>query len=163
MAKHAVIKNLVHRALVRTGILSTMESTGLSRSDGKRPDDLIVVPWFAGRSIIWDAKVVNTLSTSYIQATSKTACGAAEIAVTRKEGKYIALSTNYNFIVIALETLGPFSAKTSKVRPELGRHLTIATEDLRETAFLFQRISVAMQRFKGTRSRDSFPVTDNIE
>ena len=43
----AIINNLVPRALVRARIPSTMEPTGLSRSDGKRPDGLTLVPWSA--------------------------------------------------------------------------------------------------------------------
>ena len=58
-----------------------MESTGLSRSEGKSPDSLTLVPWSAGKSIIWDVTVAGILAASYIQTTSKTAGGAAEIAV----------------------------------------------------------------------------------
>ena len=89
-----------------------MKPTGLSHSDGKRPDGLTLVPWSTGKSIIWDVTVVDTLTASYIQTTSKTAGGAVEIAVSRKEDKYAALSINYNLIVIALETLDPLSTKT---------------------------------------------------
>ena len=99
----------------------------------------------------------------YIQTTSKTAGVAAEIAVARKEEKYAALSINYDLIVIALETLGPLSNKMYTFLRELGHRLTIATEDPRETAFLFQRISVAMQRFNAIRIRDSFLVQVNID
>ena len=45
--------------------------------------------------------------------TCKAAGGATEFAVTRKEGKCAALSINYDLIVIALETSGPLSTKTS--------------------------------------------------
>ena len=114
-----------------------MESTGLSRSDGKRPDGLTLITWSAGKSIIWDVTVTDSLVASYIQTTFKTAGAVAEIAVTRKENKYAALSINYDLIVIALETLGPLSTKTSTFLRELGCRLTIATEDSRETAFLF--------------------------
>ena len=124
-----------------------MEPAGLSCSDGKRLDGLILVHWSAGNSIIWDVTVVDTLAASYIQTTSETAGGAAEIAVTRKEDKYAALLINYDFIVIALETLGLLSNKTNTCLRELDHRLTIATRDPRETSFLFQRISVAVQRF----------------
>ena len=140
-----------------------MEPTGLSRSDGKRPDGLTLVPWSAGKSIIWDVTVVDTLAASYITTTSKTAGGAAEIAVNRKEEKYAALSINYNLIVIALETLGPLGTKSYTFLRELGRRLTIVTEDPRETSFLFQRISIAVQRFNAIRIRDSFPVQVDID
>ena len=49
---HAIINNLIHRALVRARISSTMEPTGFSRSDGKRPDSLTLVPWSVRKSII---------------------------------------------------------------------------------------------------------------
>ena len=52
LTRHAIINNLVHRALVRTKIPSTMEPTGLSHSDGKRPDGLTLGPWSTGKSII---------------------------------------------------------------------------------------------------------------
>ena len=139
-----------------------MEPTGLSHSDGKRPDGLTLDPWSARKSIIWDVTVVDTLAASYIQTTSKTAGGAAEI-VARKEEKCTALSINYDLIVIALETSGLLSNKTYIFLCELGRRLTIATEDPRETSFLFQRISVAVQRFNAIRIRDSFPVQVKID
>ena len=68
-----------------------MESTGLSRSDGKRPDGLTLVPWSVRKSIFWDVTVDDTLEASYIQTTSKTAGGVAEIANTHNEDKYAAL------------------------------------------------------------------------
>ena len=48
LTRHAIINNLVHRALVRARIPSIMEPMGLSHSDGKRPDGLTLVPWSAG-------------------------------------------------------------------------------------------------------------------
>ena len=48
-----------------------------------------------------------------IHKTSKTTDHATKITVTRREDKYTALSTNYDFIVIALKTLGPLGTETS--------------------------------------------------
>ena len=113
-----------------------MEPTGLSRSDGKRPDGFTLIPWSAGKSIIWVVTVVDTLAASYIQITSKTVGGAAEIAVARKEEKYATLSINYDLIVIALETLGPLSNKTYTFLRELGRRLNTAKRLYHSNAFL---------------------------
>ena len=107
--------------------------------------------------------IIIIIIASYITTTSKTAGGAAKIAVIRKEEKYAALSINYNLIVIALETLGPLGTKSYTFLRELGRRLTIVTEDPRETSFLFQRISIAVQRFNAIRIRDSFPVQVDID
>ena len=61
------------------------------------------------------------------------------MALTNKEDEYMytALSMNYDFNVITLKTLGPHGPKRSSFLPELGRRLTITSEDPRETAFLF--------------------------
>ena len=69
-----------------------------------------------------------------------------------------ALSINYDLIVIAHEALGPLSTKTYSFLRELGRRLTFATKDSRESSFFFHRISIAVQRFNAIRIRDSFPV-----
>ena len=85
------------------------------------------------------------------------------MVVTRKEDKYTALSINYNFNVIALEilaleTLASLRTKTSTFLRELGRRLPIATGDTCETAFLFQRLSIAVRRFNAICIRNR---TDN--
>ena len=76
---------------------------------------------------------------------------------TCKKDKYIALSINYDFIVTVLETLDPPGAKTSTYLRELGRCLTIATEDPYKTTFLFQHIFIAVQRCNAIRIRGDFP------
>jgi len=43
---------------------------------------------------------------------------------------------------------------------EVGRRLSAATGDERETAFLFQRISVALQRFNAALIHESFVAPD---
>ena len=45
---------------------------------------------------------------------------------------------------------------------EVGRRLRAATGDVRKTAFLFQRISVALQRFNAVLIHESF-VAPNVE
>jgi len=43
---------------------------------------------------------------------------------------------------------------------ELGRKITAISKEERETCFLFQRLSVVLQRFKAVLLRDSFPLSD---
>jgi len=47
-----------------------------------------------------------------------------------------------SFFPVALETAGTWN----KLIQETGRHITAVTEDTRETVFLFQRLSIALQR-----------------
>ena len=43
----------------------TFEPTGLSRSDGKCPDGLSLIPWERGRPLVWDVTVPDSLAVSY--------------------------------------------------------------------------------------------------
>jgi hypothetical protein len=81
----------------------------------------------AGKSAVWDVTVIDTLATSYLSSTSVTPGSAAEIAAARKEVKYINLATTYMFVPIALETMGPISAKSlvfrERARPSSGSYI----------------------------------------
>jgi hypothetical protein len=104
-------------------VSAVKEPAGLSRTDGKRPDGVTLVPWQAGRSAAWDVTVIDTLATSYLASTSVTPGSAAEIAAARKEDKYINLATTHTFVPIALETMDPISAVTrvsTRARPSSG-------------------------------------------
>jgi hypothetical protein len=156
IVRHNYINDLIYHALVRAGIPSTKEPVGLSRTDGKRPDGLTLIPWSAGKSAVWDITVIDTVAASYLHATSSNACSAAEIAASRKDEKYAELSVNYTFVPLAFESFGPVGSKATAFLRELGRRLTLATEDPLETAHLFQRLSVALQRFNAVCFRNAF-------
>ena len=64
------------------------EPSGLSLSDGKRPDGLTLIPRRAGRSLIWDVTVSCTTADSYLEAFSREAGAAAELAASNKMVKY---------------------------------------------------------------------------
>jgi hypothetical protein len=63
--RHAALNDIVQRSLASADIPSTLEPSGLSRSDGKRPDGLTFVPWERGRPLLWDATVLDTMAQSY--------------------------------------------------------------------------------------------------
>jgi len=56
------ISDLIHRALIQAEIPVTKEPQGLSRDDGKRLDDVTLVPWQSGRSATRNVTVVHTLA-----------------------------------------------------------------------------------------------------
>jgi hypothetical protein len=163
MARHHFLNDLIWRGLTRAGIPSTKEPSGLSRSDGKRPDGLSLIPWQGGKSLIWDVTVADTLAVSHLPVTSTTAGGAADLAAAKKEGKYLSLANSYMFMPIACETLGPLNSKANNFFTTLGSRLTAATGDNRETAFLFQRISIALQRFNSVCFQGSFNPPNDVE
>ena len=136
---------------------------GLLRSDGKRPDGLTQIPWQSGKCMTWDVTVTDTLAESYLLATSSAAGAAAEGAAERKELKYQSLVQSHTFVPLAFETLGPINSKGQDFLMDLGRRLSASSNDLRETAFLFQRLSLTVQRFNAVCINGSFcfDVMDN--
>jgi hypothetical protein len=50
---------------------------------------------------------------------------------------------------LSIETLGPVNRDEQDFVGELGHRMSAITEDPRETAFFFQRLSAAEQRFNG--------------
>ena len=120
IARNNYLNDIIYYALVKAGVLSTKKPAGLSRTDCKRPDGLTLVPWLAGKNAVWDVTVSGA----------------------KKELKYSELSTNYLFIPLAFESLGSVGSKTLIFLLDFGRRLTGASDDSRETAFLFQRLSI---------------------
>ena len=62
MARHHNIIDLIYWDLIRAGVPSTKEPSGLSRTDGKRPDGLTLIPWQWAKSLIWDVTVADMLA-----------------------------------------------------------------------------------------------------
>ena len=60
--------------------------------------------------------------------------------------KYAALSTEYHFVPVAVETLGPIGEEATSFLQELGRRIQAVTKDPRTMTFLWQRLSVAVQK-----------------
>jgi len=71
----------------------------------------------------------------------------AELAAKRKLMKYSRsnLPTNLIFQPIAVENLGAFSSPFSDFISALGDKISSVSGEERETSFLFQRLSVALQ------------------
>jgi hypothetical protein len=94
----------------------------------------------------WDATVADSLADSYLDRTVHVAGAAAEILAAAKTRKYAALEDRYIFVPLAFETLGPVCAEGISFLCELGKRIESVSGDPRETSFLFQRLSVAIQR-----------------
>jgi len=56
------------------------------------------------------------------------------------------LSSTHVFYPFAVETAGAWHEMAIELTHEIGRRITTVTEDSRETTFLFQRLSIALQR-----------------
>jgi len=62
-----------------------------------------------------------------------------------KYSMYIGQHTHI-FYPFAIETAGTWHEMAIELTQEIGRRINTITEDTRETTFLFQRLSVALQR-----------------
>ena len=65
LPRHAAINTIVKMSLARAQIPSTLEPSGLSRSDDKRPDGVTITPWQAGRTLVWDVTCPDTYGASH--------------------------------------------------------------------------------------------------
>jgi len=134
----------------------TSEPQGLFRADRKRPDGLTLTPWRDGRCATWDVTITDTVAASYLNSTASCAGSAAEAAASRKEEKYAEIAAQYHFIPLAFETFGPINQAGCDFLSSLGHRLSLVSDDPRESSFLFQRLSVAIQRFNSVCFCNSF-------
>ena len=105
-----------------------------------------MLPYQRGKCLVWDSTCVDTYCASAIGETAIAPGAAARSAEERKRAKYSALTPRFQFEVLAVETSGSFGPASDKFVAELGRRVTARTGDKRETAWLRQRISLAIVR-----------------
>ena len=61
--------------------------------------------------------------------------------------KYGQLALSYTFIPVAVETLGPINNAGLEFLSDLGRRISQVSNDHHDSAFVFQHLSVLIQRF----------------
>jgi hypothetical protein len=157
-SRHTEINSIINRSLTSIHVKSTLEPNGLSRDDGKRPDGMTLVPWIKGQPLVWDVTVVDTLADSYVLKSSEVSGSAAEMASKRKHSKYSSIIwSNYVFKGLAFETLGPWCKEVIDFINVIGNRLIAESGDSKSKKFLFERISLAIQRGKAASIRGTFP------
>ena len=144
--RHHQMNDIVWRAIKRAQIPAAKEPVSLLQQDGKRPDGTTLIPWARGKPMAWDVTVPDTYAESHIDQTAREAGSAANKAAANKIAKYSALSASHVFFPVAVETAGTWNQSAIELIQEIGRRTTAVTEDTRETVFLFQRLSIALQR-----------------
>ena len=149
--RHHALNDVIARSFASAGIPVAKEPTGIYRDSVKRPDGVTLVPWQSGRALTWDVTVATTLAHSYLPASSVT----AESAASRKAVKYSDLPASFQ--PIAVETLGPINKVAVDFLRELGRRISSKFQEERQSAYLFQRLSVTVQQFNAIILHDSFP------
>jgi len=140
--RHSQLNDILWRAFKRAPDSAVKELVGLTREEGKRPDGVTVPDTYA------DSHIANTATT--------VAGAAADKAASTKKTKYRQLANSYVFVLVTIETGGPWNHLAVELTQELSRRITAITDDPRETGFLFQRLSVALQRGSAVSFRSTF-------
>ena len=102
------------------------------------------------------------MAPSYVAISSVSAGLVAEQSSARKLAKYSELAISHIFVSIAMESFGHICVEAFTFLSELGRRTSVVTGDMRETTFLFQRLSIATQCFNCILFKSSFIDGENI-
>jgi len=122
------------------------EPINLMQNDNKRPDGTTLLPLARGKPMAWDVTVPDTYAESHIGNTATKPGAAAQKTAQKKIDKYSKLASTRISYPFAIETAGTWHEIAIELTQEIGRCITTITEDNRETTFLFQRLSLALQR-----------------
>ena len=93
-------------------------------------------------SLIRDRRV-NTLASSYLKESAERPGSAAEKA---KLAKYEDIQKDYHMVPIAVETFGAWGPEGARLIKSIGTKIQNLTGEKRSTFYLFQSISMAVQR-----------------
>ena len=110
------------------------------------PPPLWIHPWSKGKCFTWDVAVPDTFATSHVNDISSKVGAVVDKASTSKTAKYANLCQSYIFMPIAVETSGVWNKQSYDFIVNLDRKISSITNDNRETSFLFQRLSIVIQR-----------------
>ena len=92
---------------------------------------------------MWDFTCVHTISRSHLKEACKQPGAAAEKV---KNDKYKNLQRDYYLVAIAVEALVAWKSAGATLIKTLGKIIREKTGEKRSTFFLFQSISMAVQR-----------------
>lgn len=97
-ARHTLGNNVILRALNSADVPSQLEPPGLSRTDGKRPDGVSLIPWSRGRSIVWDFTCAHRQAPSLRHLACDQGASIAAHRETLKAKKYVNITLENDFI-----------------------------------------------------------------
>ena len=72
--------------------------------------------------------------------------GSSSSGTTQVIAKYSKLASTHMFYAIAIETAGTWDDMAIELVQQIGRRTIVITQNTREKVFLFQRLSIALQR-----------------
>ena len=146
--RHFKANDIIRRAVALAGFPAKLEPSGLSKDGSKkRPDGYTYDSFKTGKPLAWDFTCSDTLAPSHIDKSSMEAGKTAAWAEDNKFTTYgNALRDDYHFVPIAVETFGTWGSIGHKFITDIGRTISGITKNPKSTSFIFQAISMAVQR-----------------
>src|SRR5260221_5965869 len=123
-----------------------MEPHGLCPGDERRPDGATSIPWARGKILAWDVTCPNTFAVCNVALAATGAATVSNRAEVNKALKYFDINQTVTFTPFAIETTGAWGAEALSLIRILGARIHKKTKDKRSSEFLFQRMSIAIQR-----------------
>jgi len=87
---------------------------------------------------------------------ARQADAAATQAATNKASKYSQLASTHTFYPVAIETAHTWHSQAVEVIEKIGGRATVITGDPNETMYLFQQLSMALQRGNAVSFQSTF-------
>jgi len=88
---------------------------------------------------------------------------AAEKAAEAKKRKYASIQQRLIFIPLAIETSGVWNKEGLDLMKEIGRRLTLETNEPRATSYLIQRLSLVIQQGNAASVLGTLPQGKKLE
>ena len=150
------MNDIIWRAMKCAQINAVKEPVGLMRQDGKHLDGTTNLPWSRGKPLAWDITVPDTYPDAHVVNSARQAGAVATDAANNKMTKYSQLARTHIFYQVAIETAGIWHDQAVELIWEIGKQTTTITDDAKETIYLFQKLSVALQRGNAVSFQSTF-------
>ena len=151
--RYSQLNDVIWRASKKTQIPANNEPVGLSRADRKRPNGANLVPWTrktAGMGRHSPKHLCRVAHTIYVGLS----------LCSRREEHDKVHHHHVNPLVRShrcVKTSGAWCFESAEFIEDLGRRITLITGEPLESTYLFQRISVTLQRGNAVAFHNTFP------
>ena len=123
---------------------------------------IIIIPWKDGRCVTWDVTVTDAMAQFYLPLTSQAsgACSSRSRSGGGQEDSQVCLIDRGIFVHTDCSwNHGSYQQRRYWISRRLGRRIAQVTDDNREKAFLYQRLSVLIQRYNAVAILGTFAHT----
>jgi hypothetical protein len=163
LQRHACANDVISRGLRSAAVGNVKEPPGCAVANNKRPDGQTLIPWADGKCAVWDFTTPDTFAPSYLAQTSIYPGAAAARKEVEKRKKYAELEDRYIVVPVAVETTGVWGKEGLQWIRQIGSMIKDMTGEKRAISYLFQSISLALQRGNAAAILGTLPSGRTLE